>query len=198
MPIQRLIRLSDIIFAASITILALVFDPPSAQMSSAKVTEFLVQKLPDLGVYIISFITITFYWFTHVHQFKHYQKTDSIHLFLSILALMFVPVLPYACDLSEYYDGVFAVQAFYSIVAAGVGIFSSAAWIYGTQNRRLVEPDLSDEIIREIRQESYIEPIISLVAIAGAWLAPWGWTATFLVGFPVAFLIKSLDGRSTE
>ena len=65
---------------------------------------------------------------------------------------------------------------FYSFTAIGVGIFSTAAWIYGTQNRRLVAPDLSDETIRHVRQESYIEPMIFLLAIGAAFLAPWGWS----------------------
>jgi hypothetical protein len=62
---------------------------------------------------------------------------------------------PYASDLSEFHEGVFAIQAFYSFAAARVGIFSTAAWIYGTQNRRLVDANLPDETIRHIRQESY-------------------------------------------
>ena len=119
----------------------------------------------DLDIYVITFVTLAFYWFTHVHQFKHYQKTDSAHTFLSLLALMFVPVLAYVSDLSEFSGGIFAVQTSYSLVAAGVGIFSTTAWIYGTQNRKLVDADLSEDTIRRICQESYIEPISSTLAL---------------------------------
>ncbi|MEM6613501.1 MAG: hypothetical protein AAF652_14825 [Cyanobacteria bacterium P01_C01_bin.72] len=74
-------------------------------------------------------------------------------------------LLTYASNLSGSYEGVFAINLFYSLAAIGVGIFSTTAWIYGTQKRRLVESDLSDETIRQFRQESYIEPIIYLLAI---------------------------------
>jgi uncharacterized membrane protein len=192
MPIERLTRVSDIIFAVAMTILALVFDPIATdQMSPEAVTKLLLQQIPSIGVYIITFVTIAFYWLNHVHQFKYYQKTDAIHTFLSLLSLMFVVLLPYASSLSELYDGTFAIQVFYSLSAAGVGIFSTAAWIYGTQNRHLVGNTLSDETIRHVRQEGYVEPLIALLAIAGAWLAPWAWSATFIVGFPIAFLIQA-------
>lgn len=192
MPIERLTRLSDIVFAVTMTLLALFFDPlPEPSGISQNITELLLSQLPDFGVYVITFVTLAFYWLTHVHQFKHYQKTDSVHIFLSLFALLFVVLLAYASDLSTVYEEEFTVQVFYSLAAAGVGLFSSAAWIYGTHNRRLVAAELSDHTIRTIRQESYAEPLISLLAMGGAWLAPWGWTATFAVGFPMAFLIQT-------
>jgi uncharacterized membrane protein len=192
MPIQRLTRLSDIVFAMAMTILALIFAPmPSEQISPETATQLLLNQLPSLEVYAVTFITMAFYWFTHVNQFKHYQQTNTIHTCLSLCSLFFVVLLPYASDLSESYEGVFALQVFYSLSAAGIGIFSTGAWIYGTQNRRLVAPELSDETIRQIRQESYIEPILYLLAIGAAWLAPWGWFLTLLIGFPAALFIQS-------
>ncbi|MEO1300404.1 MAG: TMEM175 family protein [Cyanobacteria bacterium J06636_16] len=196
MPIQRLTRLSDIVFAVAMTLLALFFDPlPEPSGISQNVTELLLSQLPDFRIYVITFVTLAFYWLTHVHQFKHYQKTDSVHIFLSLFSLLFVVLLAYASDLSTAYEQEFAVQVFYSLAAVGVGLFSSAAWIYGTYDRRLVATELPDQTIRTIRQESYTEPLISLLAIGGAWIAPWGWTATFAVGFPIAFLIQAQLAR---
>jgi uncharacterized membrane protein len=196
MPIQRLTRLSDIIFAVTMTLLALFFDPlPEPSDVSQDISELLLSQLPDFEVYVITFVTLAFYWLTHVHQFKHYQNTDSIHTFLSLFSLLFVVLLAYASDLSTVYEQEFVVQVFYSLAAAGVGLFSSAAWIYGTYNRRLVTTELPDQTIRIIRQEGYAEPLISLLAIGGAWISPWGWTATFVVGFPIAFLIQAQLAR---
>ena len=166
MPIQRLARLSDIIFAVAMTILAIIFAPVSMDdIASDTAAQVLLQQLPGLGIYALTFITLAFYWFTHVNQFKYYQKTDAVHTFLNLLGLLCVVLLTYASDLSEASEGAFVINLFYSLAAIGVGIFSTAAWIYGTQNRRLVSPELSDETIRHIRQESYIEPSIYLLAI---------------------------------
>ncbi|MEO1522944.1 MAG: TMEM175 family protein [Cyanobacteria bacterium J06633_2] len=192
MPIQRLARLSDIIFAVAMTILAIVFAPVSMDDISPDIAaQALWQQLPGLGIYALTFITLAFYWFTHVNQFKYYQKTDAIHTFLNLLGLLFVVLFTYASDLLGAYEGIFAINLFYSLAAIGVGIFSTAAWIYGTQNRRLVAADLSDETIRKVRQESYIEPGIYLLAIGVGWLVPWGWSVTVTLGFPIAFLLQA-------
>ena len=192
MPIQRLARLSDIIFAVAMTLLALVFDPiPMDQISPDTVSQILLQQLPALVIYAITFVTIAFYWFIHINQFKHYQKTDAVHTFLTLFSLLFVVLLTYASNLSESYEGVLAVDIFYSLSAIGIGSFSTVAWIYGTYNRRLVQADLPDETIRSMRQEGYIEPIIYLLAIGAGFLAPWGWDIAVTLGFIVAFLIQA-------
>ncbi|NEO84425.1 MAG: DUF1211 domain-containing protein [Spirulina sp. SIO3F2] len=189
--IQRLARLSDLIFAVAMTVMALTFETiPPEDLSAQQVTDLLQAQLPSLGTYALTFIVIAFYWTSHLHQFKHYQRTDTVHLWLTLLSLLFVVLLPYANALSNGYDTVFAVQVFYSLVAAGVGVFSTAAWMYATQNRRLVSEDLEDLTIRGVRQESYVEPLVSVLAIAGALIHPWGWAATFLL-IPVILVVQS-------
>ena len=97
MPLQRLARLSDIIFAVAMTVLAIIFDPVSIDdISSETVAQVLWQQLPGIRIYALTFITLAFYWFTHVHQFKHYQKTDAVHTFLTLFALLFVVLFTYA------------------------------------------------------------------------------------------------------
>lgn len=55
MPIERLTRLSDIVFAVAMTLLALFFDPlPEPSGVSQNITELLLSQLPDFGVYVIS------------------------------------------------------------------------------------------------------------------------------------------------
>ena len=200
MQLQRLTRLSDLIFAASMTLMALTFKPlPLEPMSPQEVTAFLQEQLPLFGVYALTFVVIALYWTSHLHQFKYYQKTDATHLWLTLLSLLFVVLLPYANDLASFYDSVFSVQVFYSLAAAGVGIFSTAAWMYATQNRRLVDQNLSDQVIQKMRQESYSEPVLSLLAIGGALIHPQGWTVTFLVGFLLIFRYQVMfNGKGAE
>ena len=193
MQLQRLSRLSDLIFAGAMTVMVLTFEPlPLQEMTSQEVSVFLQAQLPSLGAYALTFVLIAYYWLAHLHQFQHYQKTDTVHLWLTLLSLMFIAVLPYANDLVTFYDRVFILQVFYSLSVAGVGIFSTAAWIYATQQRRLVDPDLPDCTIQQIRRESYAEPTVALLAIIGAWVHPLGWTLTFLVGLPLIFWIQTL------
>ncbi|MGD1907850.1 MAG: TMEM175 family protein [Leptolyngbyaceae cyanobacterium] len=199
MELQRLARLSDLIFAVAMTLMALTFDPlPLKEMTAQEFTGFLKEQLPSFGSYIFTFIAISFYWTSHLHQFKHYKQTDSIHLWLVLLSLLFVVFLPYANDLLNFYDSVSAIQVFYSLSVGGVGIFATAAWIYATQNRRLVDPELSDQTIRKVRQESYAEPLVALLAIGGALIHPFGWTVTFFVGLPLVFIVQAVAQKKIQ
>jgi uncharacterized membrane protein len=196
--IHRLARLSDLIFAVAMTLMALTFDSfPPMKMTPQEVTQFLQAQLPDLGVYALTFVTIGFNWTTHLNQFKYYKSTDTIHLWLTLFSLLFVVLMPYANALSTYFGSVFAVQVFYSLTAASIGLFSTAAWIYATRCRRLVAPDLDARTIHQIRQESYVEPLIFLLAIAGALIHPWGWFATFLL-IPVIQLVQSQNQKTAK
>lgn len=191
LSIRRLARLSDLIFAVAMTVMALTFETiPPEDLNAQQVTELLQTQLPSLGTYALTFIVIAFYWVSHLHQFKHYQRTDTVHLWLTLLSLLFVVLMPYANALSDGYETVLAVQVFYSLVTAGIGVFSTAAWIYATQNRRLVSEHLTEHTIRRVRRESYVEPLVALLAIVGGLIHPWGWTATFLL-LPVLLAVQS-------
>jgi uncharacterized membrane protein len=197
-PIHRLARLSDLIFAVAMTLMVLTFDSfPPTKMTPQEVTQYLQAQLPDIGVYALTFIIIGFNWTTHLNEFKYYKSTDTIHLWLTLFSLLFVVLMPYANALSTYFGFVFAVQVFYSLTAASIGLFSTAAWIYATQARRLVAPDLNAQTIRQIRQESYVEPLIFLLAIAGALIHPWGWFATFLL-IPIIQFVQSQNQRTAK
>lgn len=197
-PIHRLARLSDLIFAAAMTLMALTFDSfPPTKMTPQEVTQFLQAQLPDLGIYALTFIAIGYNWTIHLNQFKYYKSTDITHLWLTLFSLLFVVLMPYANALSNYFGSVFAVQVFYSLTAASIGLFSTAAWIYATQDRRLVAPDLDAQTIRQIRQESYVEPSIFLLMIAGALIHPWGWFATFLL-IPVIQFVQSQNQQTAK
>ncbi|MEH2271296.1 MAG: TMEM175 family protein [Nostoc sp.] len=197
-PIHRLARLSDLIFAVAMTLIALTFDSfPPTKMTPQEVTQYLQAQLPDIGIYALTFIIIGLNWTTHLNQFKYYKSTDTIHLWLTLFSLLFVVLMPYANALSNYFGSVFAVQVFYSLTAASIGLFPTAAWIYATQDRRLVAPDLDAQTIRRIRQESYVEPSIFLLAIAGALIHPWGWFATFLL-IPVIQFVQSQNQQTAK
>lgn len=110
MPIHRLARLSGLIFAVAITLMALTFDSfPPAKMTPQEVTQFLQTQLPDLGVFALIFIIIAFDWTFDLHQFKYYKSIDTIQLLLTLFSLLFVVLMPYANALSNCYDSVFSV-----------------------------------------------------------------------------------------
>ena len=101
-PIHRLARLSDLIFAVAMTLMALTFDSfPPTKMTPQEGTQYLQAQLPDIGIYALTFITIGLSWTTHLNQFKSYRSTDTIHLWLTLFSLLFIVLMPYANALSK-------------------------------------------------------------------------------------------------
>ena len=186
----RLQQFSDSIFVLAAALMVLQFDIPNpkVQMGDAEVGRFLLEQLPTLSVYLGTFLLLALYWMQRLEQFKHCQRTDTTHLWLNLLALMFVVLVPYANILAIRYETTPVVQILYSSVFLLVGIFSSLSWLYASQGNRLVAPDPG--LYRLIAIESAIEPGVCALAIGMALVAPVVWSLTFLALLP-CYLLSS-------
>ena len=181
--LHRLQILTDGIFVLAMTLMVLQFDVPelNKQMTNLEIQNFLFAQFPALGIYVISFILIAFYWVAHLEQFQYYKRTDQPHIWLQLLSLMFLVIIPYSNDLSTLYTLNFPVQLFYSLNLFFVGIFSYLSWSYATHNHRLVEPNLDQGFIDSLKKKTLVEPSVSLLAIIPALINPSFWELTFLL-----------------
>ena len=159
-------------------------------MSARQVRDFLFSQLPALYIYLGTFILIAFYWLSNLAQFKHYRKTDSVHLWLNLLSLMFVVIIPYTNDLSSLYSVNVSVQIFYSLNLLLVGLLSCLSWWYGASNHRLINPDLDSNSIIYIGLEGIIEPVVCLLTIVVSLINPIYWEWTFLLIIPGYMLLN--------
>ncbi|MBP0021477.1 MAG: DUF1211 domain-containing protein [Cyanobacteria bacterium SBLK] len=175
LPLHRLELLSDLIFAIAMTIMVLTFDFPPENLNRQGLLNFLAAQLPSLGIYLTSFVLVAFYWVSHLEQFKHYQKTDSVHIWLQLFSLLFIVLVPYINDILSYYPNDYIIQVIYSLVIFFVGILSFFNWCYATRDRKLVSETISDAEIANISRQSLIEPFIMLLAIAVGWIHPYAW-----------------------
>ena len=188
----RLERISDGIFLLAMMLMVLQFDLPAleGQLSASQLREFLLSQLPALYIYFGTYILIAFYWLSHLHQFKFYQKTDSIHTWLTLLSLMFVVIIPYTNDLSSLYPVNSDVQIFYSLNLFLVGILSYLSWWYGTNNHRLVSENLDKRSAQYISIESLIEPFLCLLSVIISIINPFYWEWTFFLIIPAYLLLN--------
>lgn len=188
----RLQHFSDAIFALAIALMVLQFDIPNprVQLGDAAVSQFLLAQLPTLSVYLGTFLLLSLYWIQRLEQFKHCRRTDATHLWLNVLALMFVVLVPYANILAIRYETTPAVQIFYSSVLLLAGLFSSLGWFYASQGDRLVDPTPAPGLYRLIAIESAIEPVVCAIAIGVAFTVPFLWSLTFLFILP-GYLVLS-------
>ena len=199
LSLRRVQILSDGIFVLAMTLMVLQFDlpDPAKEMTNLEVKNFLLAQLPDLAIYIITFLLIAVYWLEHLNQFQYYRRTDANHLWLQIFSLMGVVLIPYSNDLATLYPHNLYVQVFYSLNLFWVGIFFYFNWAYATNNRRLVNTDLDEKEIAAMKAKALIEPAIAILAVAAALIKPWLWEVTFLL-VPVAYVLLERKSGSLK
>lgn len=182
-PLSRLSRLSDLLFAASLTILIMLMELPSeADLSSREAFElYLDNSIPRLTLFIITFIIVAIYWVKDVGQFKYIQKTDGTHTWLQLGSLAFLMILPWTNALFEINPDHLGVRIIYSIDIFLIGLFSSLAWIYASKNHRLINKELEKKEILQILEANLTEPIVALIAIGIAFVWPDFFTSSFIL-----------------
>jgi uncharacterized membrane protein len=190
--LERLVFFSDAVFAIAITLLALEIRLPDlpAPVSNEDLLAALLDLAPKYLSYVVSFLVIGLYWMTHHRRFRFIYRYDRTLLWLNLILLMFVAFIPFPTSvLSEY--GNRTATVFYALVITLSGAMSWAIWSHAVRGRRLVHPDLTDEVIRGERYRMLVTPAIFLFSIPVAFINDD--LAKFMWGLP---LFASLFDRS--
>src|SRR5581483_2286366 len=97
-PPDRLISLSDGIFAFAMTLLAINVELPTFTANSTvdEVTQHVVALLPQFFIFATSFLLVALYWTVHRRTFRYIVRSDTTLTWLNILQLLFVAFLPVA------------------------------------------------------------------------------------------------------
>ena len=180
----RIESLTDGIFAFGMTLLVLGAGYPFAveTLANRPVSQILLSSIPDIILYIISFLILATFWVAHHTQFHHVRYIDRTLLWLNIIILMFVAFIPFSSSIA----GVFPANP----LAAGVlevhllvtGLLFHFQWRYITGNHRLVDPSLPSFVIRRGYEVTLIIPVLSCVGLALALFSvPYGLAVYILV-----------------
>jgi len=191
--LKRLNRISDLVFAAAMTIMILLFQLPTEDDLSTKESFelYLGEAFPTLIFFLITFTIVTIYWVKDVGQFKYIQRTDNTHTWLQMGSLAFLLLLPWTNALLEINPDHLTVRILYCLIIFMTGLFSSLAWHYASKNNRLVDKDLDKKQVFTILEINLTEPIVALIAIFIAIL----WPDFFMLSFILIPLLYSLQKK---
>lgn len=145
---DRLIMLSDGVFAIAITLAALEIHPPQHWRG----LEELWQALKfSLFAYAVSFMVVAAYWTSQRDLMSRMHKVDNTFTALCLAQLFCVALIPSATRLL-YESGASpgAVQA-YSATIAACGFLASGMWSYATFKPGLMLKDGMDSGMRWLR-----------------------------------------------
>ena len=159
---DRLLMLSDGIFAIAITLAALEIQAPHDHGSFAALARAMAR--PILA-YLLSFVIIGIFWIGHRNLFARVRRVDGPLTVLTLILLCLIALLP------AVIHGVYAPgddEAPFRLYAAAMvacGIVNSAMWIYASLRRGV----MADEVTSAYRWSRVITtlgmPIIFFPAL---------------------------------
>lgn len=148
---DRLLGLGDGIFAFAMTLLAINVDIPrlAANASSRDVTTAVLDLVPEITIFVTSFLLVALYWQVNRRMFHYVIKSDNVLSWLFILQLMFVAFLPVATGLFDTYPQVSVVIVVYAGTLLVIGILGQLLF------RHARRAGLVDPSAREIQLEYF-------------------------------------------
>lgn len=138
---DRLIGLSDGIFAFAMTLLAVNVDLPrlASNVTPAEVTSSVLELAPDFVVYVASFLLVGLYWQVHRRTFHYIKASDATLTWLNLAQLMCVAFLPVAAGLFDTHTNVSIVIVVYAATLLSIGLVGQLLWRHAVSAKLMVE-----------------------------------------------------------
>lgn len=146
---DRLIMLSDGVFAIAITLLVLDVRPP--RLWNGSLADLLQNEWRALFGYVFGFAAVGGFWIAHRGLFARIRHVDGIATGLSLALLLFVGLVPAAAALVSEHGPTKGLPAYLALVAAISGT-QTILWTYASFAGGLVDGALptSDRLIRAV------------------------------------------------
>jgi uncharacterized membrane protein len=165
---NRILNLSDGVFAIAITLLVLDIRAPDIpeNMVSSQLPAALLSLWPDYLGYFLSFVGISAFWLIHHSIFRLIRSYDRTLLYLNFLFLMVVAFVPFPTSLlGEYGDHQLPVAIYAATLAVGRLLLTATHW-YSTRNNQLLDEPQDPATVRFFLRRGLMIPAILLFSIA--------------------------------
>ena len=116
---ERMVLFSDAVIAITITLLVLELrlPGPAAEMSDAQLWSSIVEMLPNLLAYMLSFAVIGTFWIGHKRAFSHIDRSDGVLTWINLLFLMALGLMPFLTGILAENDGAVGTSLYAGLIA---------------------------------------------------------------------------------
>lgn len=137
---DRLIMLSDGVFAIAMTLLALEVRPPAGWDGS--LGELLEKSWRSLFGYGLSFFIVALFWFSNRSIMARVRRVDGRFTALTLFFLCLIGLTPFATALMAQYGPGRSIQA-YSLLVGATGAAQALLWSYAAFWEPLLDKSVS-------------------------------------------------------
>lgn len=185
---NRLEAFSDGVFAIVITLLILEIKIPV--VDKARLNHSLIEIIPKILAFILSFIIIGMYWVAHHTMIQFLEKTDRTVLWLNLLILLTVAFIPFPTALLGEYPYERTPVILYGISLSCVNISLLLFWKFITWKNRFVKQNLPRSLSRFVILIQLTPVVFYLIAIALSYV---NITLSYIIYFfvPLFFILPN-------
>lgn len=182
---DRLVTLSDAVFAFAATLIAADFHPPEHWSKIADILPVIAERLDTYG---LSFLVIGVYWLAHRRLFAMIREADAPVAVLNLIMLALVALLPSATQLIRTDGPQREAMALYAVLVVSIGVALTAIWGYAALIKDLVATSVPRRSRWFIFWLNLLTPPLFLAAsqilpYQYYGVAPMGLAALFLIGW---------------
>jgi uncharacterized membrane protein len=189
--LDRIISLSDGIFAFAITLLVLNLTVPTLNQAatSSDLLSSLWTESSKFIAYVVSFYVISNYWLAHHRVFRYVKKYDGRLIQLNLLFLLFITLVPFFTQLISSYGSLESAEDIFYLSQALGGTLLTFLWIHASKDFLLIEEDTPKGLIRWVTVRGLISPAVFLAAVVVALFIPSYSSLTLIAISPVSRIL---------
>lgn len=189
--LDRIINLSDGVFAFSMTLLAADLVVPELQKTQQYLlTEDILGEYGRFLYFILTFIITGAYWFNHHRIFRFITGYDGVLMRLNLYFLLFILLMPFITKLISEYGQVHIAVVIAALGYAAPGIMLGIIWHYASSKCFLIKSGLPADFIRLTKIKNFINPAIFMLSIPISFIQPHLAVLFWLLMLPVGIFVN--------
>jgi uncharacterized membrane protein len=196
--LDRILALSDGVFAFAITLLVLDLVVPAfvPNQGISLLPSLLAGEWSGFFSYFLSFIMIAVWWNTHHRYFEYIRGYDGRLKALNLSVLLTITLMPFFTKLLDMWSTDPFAVALYALDQGVAGTLLSLTWRHATKNQKLIDGSLDEKTINLTRIISTIPPIIFFLSIPLSYIGFFflstpliGWVSWYAT-FPIVYIVR--------
>ena len=189
--LDRIISLSDAVFAFSLTLLAMDLVVPTSQgFQDSVLLQGLMDDYTRFIYFLLTFVIIGAYWFSHHRIFRFIRRYDGILMRLNMFFLFFIIIMPFTTKLLNLSGHAQIAVVIAAIGYSAPGFLLSIIWHYASQGKKFIDETISPEFARLTVIKNYISPTVFLISIPISFIKPSYALYFWLTLFPIQFFVN--------
>lgn len=191
---ERLVLFSDAVYAIIITLLALDVRLPE-HSGLAPLSHDLIETLPKLGSYALSFIVVSALWRVHLKRFRYLVAIDPTVITGNMLQLLLTGLMPFSTSVLNERAGTLAVMLYAGNIVA-ISAVAWWTWWYARRQPRLVSPRLTTLVTAADDRRTVLTVVVFGLSICIAPATSYWATLFWLLLLPGNAWLTRIDRRA--